>query len=80
MVFVVRSSALMLLLSLVHGSGQAAQPTSRAVESRTSADADTSLAVALSSARVAEPQRLAAVLTGAFKLEPGGGRWLADLR
>ena len=69
----------MLLLSLVHGSGQAAQPTSRA-ESRTSADADTSLAVALSSARVAEPQRLAAVLTGAFKLEPGGGRWLADLR
>jgi hypothetical protein len=80
MVFRLRSSVLlMLLLSLNFGSGQAAQlaHTNRAEMSRTpGADA---LVAALSSARVAEPQRLAAVLTGPFKLEPVD-HWLADLR
>ena len=79
MVFRLRSSVLLMLLSLNFGSGQAAQlaHTNRAEMSRTpGADA---LVAALSSARVAEPQRLAAVLTGPFKLEPSD-HWLADLR
>jgi hypothetical protein len=66
----------MLLPSLIFGPGQAAQLTNRAEMSHTPADA---LVAALSSARVAEPQRLAAVLTGPFKLEPSD-HWLADLR
>ena len=78
MVFRLHSSVLlMLLLSLNFGPGQAAQLTNRAEMSRTpGADA---LVAALSSARVAEPQRLAAVLAGSFKLEPSD-HWLADLR